>query len=120
TPADAVVRGLAVERHRELARRRDREQVRGREVERERVGALGLLEVEPQGASVPGGRVHDRTPIRTESRPADVAAAEGQALEARRIRGSGPREEEPGAGGPEQEGGGGEGPPADAGPPSRS
>ena len=78
--ADARMVRPAVDRDRHFARRRDREQVRARQLERQRVGAGRMLQEELERAPVPGRAVDDRLPVRREARRADRAAAEGDLL----------------------------------------
>ena len=67
-------------RDRHLARRRDPQQVRARQLQRERVRAARVLQEQLQGAVVPGGAVDDRLAVRGEARGADRAAAERDLL----------------------------------------
>ncbi len=84
--ADARVIGAAVERDRHLAGRRDPEQVRARQLQRERVRARRVLEKELQRVAVPRDAVDDRLAVGGETRGADRAAAEGDLLVGRRRR----------------------------------
>ncbi len=67
---------LPVERDRELARRRDGEDVSGRQVERARLGALRPHRLEPEGLSLPARSVDDRLAVGREARREDEAAPE--------------------------------------------
>ncbi len=68
-------RGEAVQGHGHLARLGDREDFGAREAERPRLRALGPADEDLHGLAFPGRRVHDRLPVRSESRRKDLATA---------------------------------------------
>ena len=80
------VRAAAVDVDRHLARGRNRQQVRARQLQGQRFGARGVFEEQLAGIAVPGGAVDDGLSVRSEPRGLDRPAPEGDLLEGRRCR----------------------------------
>ena len=77
------VRDAAIDGNRHLARRRDREQVGARELQRQGIGARRVLQEELAGVAVPCGGVDDRLAVGRETSGMNGAAAERDLLEGR-------------------------------------
>ena len=83
-PLEAGAGGVSVHGDGHFSGLRDREDFGAREAERPRFGTLGPADEDLHGLSVPGRRVDDGLPVRSEPRREDLAAAVCELTEGRR------------------------------------